>query len=164
MVTPLIAGVILGTALGYSVAPAVVAEAQAEVKVKYTESIQSENLEKWDIPFEINAKDVEDGKLIFEKWCFYCHGVSGDGEGPLAHELDPKPADFTDVNELPERLPNYLFTRISEGGWDESYDSAMPRWMGILSEDEIWKVISYTYYLSGLTNITEGGTVAEQGR
>ena len=35
------------------------------------------------------------GVALFEKYCSSCHGVSGDGRGPLAPFLSPPPRDFT---------------------------------------------------------------------
>ena len=38
---------------------------------------------------------VEKGKLIYFKRCSFCHGLEGDGNGPAADFLDPRPRDFT---------------------------------------------------------------------
>lgn len=38
---------------------------------------------------------VHYGKLAYEKRCVSCHGVKGDGQGPGAVFLEPKPRDFT---------------------------------------------------------------------
>lgn len=35
------------------------------------------------------------GKQVYERYCAGCHGVKGDGKGPAAIFLDPKPRDFT---------------------------------------------------------------------
>lgn len=36
-----------------------------------------------------------EGKDLYDKYCAPCHGEEGDGNGPLAHALYPKPRDFT---------------------------------------------------------------------
>jgi mono/diheme cytochrome c family protein len=41
------------------------------------------------------AQGNEAGKAIYEKNCAQCHGDTGDGKGPGASHLDPKPRDFT---------------------------------------------------------------------
>ena len=38
---------------------------------------------------------VERGKLVYERRCVGCHGVKGDGNGPVATFLDPRPRNFT---------------------------------------------------------------------
>jgi mono/diheme cytochrome c family protein len=35
------------------------------------------------------------GKPVYDKWCAGCHGVEGDGEGPAAAWMLPRPRDFT---------------------------------------------------------------------
>ena len=45
-----------------------------------------------------NMKDpalIEAGKITYFKRCSFCHGLTGNGEGPVAQLIDPKPRDFT---------------------------------------------------------------------
>jgi DMSO reductase family type II enzyme heme b subunit len=93
---------------------------------------------------------VAAGKKIYEKRCYYCHGIKGDGNGPAAPRLDPKPRNFT-RNEYKIRstglgtLPTDedLFRIISSG----IEGTAMPFW-NTLSSGERWQVIYYvkTFY------------------
>ena len=41
------------------------------------------------------SDSIAAGKEIYEKKCYYCHGITGDGNGPAAPRLDPKPRNFT---------------------------------------------------------------------
>ena len=41
------------------------------------------------------AELLKEGKRVYEKYCVGCHGEKGDGKGPAARFLDPKPRDFT---------------------------------------------------------------------
>src|SRR5262249_45893352 len=41
------------------------------------------------------AQDVNAGKAVYERKCLLCHGEKGDGKGPGAEHLLPKPRDFT---------------------------------------------------------------------
>ncbi|MBU6392617.1 MAG: c-type cytochrome, partial [Planctomycetes bacterium] len=34
---------------------------------------------------------VSEGKKVFEKRCWYCHGIEGKGDGPAAKTMFPKP-------------------------------------------------------------------------
>jgi DMSO reductase family type II enzyme heme b subunit len=96
------------------------------------------------------SEAIAAGKDIYEKKCYYCHGITGDGNGPAAPRLDPKPRNFT-RNEYKIRstglgtLPTDedLFRIISSG----VEGSAMPFW-NTLSSEERWQVIYHvkTFY------------------
>ncbi len=90
--------------------------------------------------------DVEAGRAIYEERCWFCHGEEGDGEGPVAPYLWPRPRDFTvgsyklrttQSGELP--LDEDLFRTISLG----VPGTSMPVWESVLSEEERWRVIAY---------------------
>jgi len=42
------------------------------------------------------GSDYELGKTVYEGRCQFCHGIKGNGNGPAAASLNPKPADFND--------------------------------------------------------------------
>ncbi len=42
----------------------------------------------------------------------------------------------------------YIFWRITEGGTMEPFNSAMPPWKDILSEDQRWELVSFIRSLS----------------
>ena len=94
---------------------------------------------------------VASGKVIYFRRCSFCHGLLGDGEGPAAEFLDPRPRDFTlgtykfrttESGELP--TDEDLFRTISRGlsgtGMQAFDDS---RIKSGLSEEERWAVIAY---------------------
>jgi DMSO reductase family type II enzyme heme b subunit len=85
------------------------------------------------------------GKMIYEKRCYYCHGIKGDGNGPVAPRLDPKPRNFirneymirsTELGKLP--TDEDLFRIITSG----VEGTAMPFWSN-LSNEERWQVLYY---------------------
>lgn len=41
------------------------------------------------------AADAEVGKALYQANCTACHGLLGDGKGPAAVALKPKPTDLT---------------------------------------------------------------------
>ena len=96
------------------------------------------------------SEAIAAGKDIYEKKCYYCHGITGNGNGPAAPRLDPKPRNFT-RNEYKIRstglgaLPTDedLFRIISSG----VEGSAMPFWNTLTSEER-WQVIYHvkTFY------------------
>jgi cytochrome c553 len=45
-------------------------------------------------PNSITPQAREEASSIFAERCAVCHGVDGDGAGPAAASMNPKPADF----------------------------------------------------------------------
>jgi mono/diheme cytochrome c family protein len=99
-------------------------------------------------PFSDNDEAIAAGKTIFETRCVACHGLEGKGDGPAAAALTPKPASLADSTMMHDLSEGYLFWRVSEGGLNPPFNSAMPAWKTILSEEEIWQVVSYVRALS----------------
>lgn len=95
---------------------------------------------------------IATGKEIYTVKCAVCHGEKGDGKGPGAANLTPKPGDFTDKKMVAEMAGNYWVWRVSEGGLVEPFKSkksAMPAWKNELSMDDRWAVIVYAHTFSG---------------
>jgi len=92
-------------------------------------------------PFNGQADAAAAGKTIYTENCASCHGDSGKGDGPAGEALDPKPADLTEVaaNDPDDRI-NWI---IHEGGAPAGFSASMTAWKDVLSDDEIWQVITY---------------------
>jgi mono/diheme cytochrome c family protein len=41
-----------------------------------------------------NAGSPDRGKAVYTRYCVACHGERGDGAGPSAPSMTPKPRDF----------------------------------------------------------------------
>jgi mono/diheme cytochrome c family protein len=92
-------------------------------------------------PYNNDTSAVQDGKKLYQSYCISCHGDAGRGDGPAAPSMDPRPQDLTET--VPVLSDAYLFWRITEGGQMEPFNSGMLAWKGILTEEEIWKVVAY---------------------
>jgi cytochrome c553 len=99
-------------------------------------------------PFAGNTEAIAAGAEIFATNCATCHGDTGMGDGPAAVGLDPKPASLADPDMVADLSDGYFFWRISEGGAMEPFNSAMPVWETVLSEDQIWQVVTFIRSLS----------------
>jgi mono/diheme cytochrome c family protein len=98
-------------------------------------------------PFHNDPEAATEGEALYQSNCYSCHGEEARGNGPAAAALEPKPADLgTDQSEFSD---SYLLWRIAEGGMMRPFNSVMPSWKGILSEDQIWKIITYLRTLQG---------------
>lgn len=79
-------------------------------------------------------KDIERGKFLFERTCAACHGVAGDGQGPIvqsgAYSGVPNYAD----RELTVGSVHYVITNGR---------NAMGSYAGQLSPGDRWRVAMY---------------------
>ena len=89
---------------------------------------------------------AERGRALFENACATCHGLRGDGNGPSAGPLDPKPRDFTqgiykwrstESGSLP--LDGDIFRTISRG----VPGTGMVAWGELLSTSDRWDLVEY---------------------
>ncbi len=106
-------------------------------------------------------EDYEAGMRVYYQNCLPCHGDLLDGNGHYAHGLNPLPLAFTDNGTIPQLTESFVFWRIAKGGpglpvEGAPWNSAMPAWEPILSEDEIWAVIIFLYEQTGWTPRTWG--------
>ncbi len=100
------------------------------------------------------ANTIENGKEIYYKNCFFCHGDDLDGKGNFAEAFNPPPPPFRGTDTIAQLPESYVFWRIAKG-WrglpagSRPWDSAMPAFEDFLTEDEIWKSILFIYDYSG---------------
>ena len=100
------------------------------------------------------AENIEQGRMIYYKNCFFCHGDGLRGDGHFAKGFNPPPANFKDPGTIEMLSESFLFWRIAKGGpglpgASTPWDSAMPVWENYLNETEIWQVILYLYHTTG---------------
>ncbi|WP_233578856.1 c-type cytochrome [Tautonia sociabilis] len=94
---------------------------------------------------------LEGGQALYHRHCLHCHGVSGDGQGPTAPFLYPRPRDYrrglykftsTDYGKKPTR--DDLRRTISNG----IDGTSMPAFRAQLEPIEIEQLIDYVIFLS----------------
>ncbi|HEY8154284.1 MAG TPA: cytochrome c [Myxococcota bacterium] len=95
-----------------------------------------------------SAPDAARGKLQFESYCVSCHGPRGEGDGPVAASLDPKPARLGDRAYMSGKTDDYLFGVIKNGGASVGRSPMMAPWGGSLSDAQIRDVIAYVRSLA----------------
>jgi mono/diheme cytochrome c family protein len=77
------------------------------------------------------------GAEIFKNNCVPCHGGQGHGDGPAGAALDPKPKNLAVF--APMVGDDYLYWRINAG----KEGTSMVAWKGVLTEEQIWQVVSF---------------------
>jgi mono/diheme cytochrome c family protein len=79
---------------------------------------------------------LEKGKAAFTMNCVACHGDKGDGAGPAAVALDPKPRSFIADAFKNGDKPEQVFKTVSEG----IQGTPMVAY-GHLSEEDRWGLV-----------------------
>jgi mono/diheme cytochrome c family protein len=84
------------------------------------------------------------GQAIFAERCWGCHGRIGDGKGPNAPEMLPRPRNLMNRSFF-EKLPDSrLFESITYG----IVGTGMPPW-DMLSDDQRWDLVNFVRHLNG---------------
>ena len=83
------------------------------------------------------ADAAVEGKKIYKANCIKCHGTSGQGGGPSAGSLQIELPDFANKEVTAEESDGEWFWKIRTGQFE------MPPFQIILTDDEIWKVITH---------------------
>ncbi|MFO1519110.1 MAG: c-type cytochrome [bacterium] len=87
---------------------------------------------------------VAKGKELFQQNCVTCHGANGQGDGPAASALTPKPRNFTSADGWKNgRAPAQIFKTITEG----IQGSAMASF-STFSIDDRWALVHYVRSLT----------------
>lgn len=93
---------------------------------------------------------IPSGRLNFQIHCVGCHGAIGDGGGPAARYLNPRPRNFrkglfkftsTDAASRPQRRD--LFQTLTRG----LAGSSMPEFR-LVNEEKRWDLVEYVRWLS----------------
>lgn len=110
-------------------------------------------------PFRVEDKEafqryIQEGAKVYFQNCVFCHGDKLDGKGIFAHGFNPPPANFADVGTIAQLQEAFVFWRVSKGGVglpaeSAPWNSAMPVWENMLTEEQRWKVILFLYSYTG---------------
>jgi mono/diheme cytochrome c family protein len=92
--------------------------------------------------------DPARGKPLYATYCASCHGVHGDGDGPVAASLNPKPARHSDGQYMDGLSNAHLFQVIKNGGASVGKSPLMAPWGGTLDDAQIRDVIAYVRTLA----------------
>ena len=87
--------------------------------------------------------DSTKGERVFNNFCVACHGPQGKGDGPLAKDLTPPPANLTS-QDVRQDSDEELLGIIRNG----QPGTAMPPWKASLTEQQILDVLAYVRRLS----------------
>jgi mono/diheme cytochrome c family protein len=85
--------------------------------------------------------DVRRGEKLYMATCITCHGAKGDGKGPRAYFINPKPRNFVDPGIQAAFNRPLIYAAVANG----RTGSEMPAWSKVLSEQEITDVSEFVF-------------------
>ncbi len=126
-------------------------------------------LKKFNIQLSETPSDpvsLENGRFLYMSNCKICHGVAGQGDGPLTSQLDPKPAVLTDPqltgDQFSKPFDNFQIINVGIA------NTAMVGWADQFSEKELWDL---TYFIRTFSNenvklplLVSQGSTADSGK
>ncbi len=92
--------------------------------------------------FELKG-NAEKGKQHYTMMCVSCHGEKGDGNGPAAAALTPKPGDFTSAADAARLTPEWVYKMVKSGGAANGKSPLMVSWAGALDDQGLRDVSAY---------------------
>ena len=113
-------------------------------------AINSGILKKFNIQLSQTPSEpisLENGRILYMNNCKVCHGIQGKGDGPIATQLDPKPAVLADPqltgDDFSKPYDNFQIINVGIA------NTAMVGWADQFSEKELWDV---TYFIRTFSN------------
>jgi cbb3-type cytochrome c oxidase subunit III len=91
-------------------------------------------------PFELEG-DATRGAALYMANCTACHGVTGDGRGPRAYFINPKPRNFLHTSSRASFNRPALFLAVSKG----KLRTEMPAWDKVFDAQQMADVSEYVF-------------------
>ncbi|MEQ1472983.1 MAG: c-type cytochrome [Candidatus Acidiferrum sp.] len=115
-------------------------ESKVATEVKHKMTVGGKDIPN---PMAATAENIADGQEHFGHHCGICHGLDGEASGvPFAGKMSP-PIPSLSSSDVQEYKDGQLKWIIENG----INPSGMPAWKGILSDDEMWKIVTFMRHL-----------------
>jgi len=102
-------------------------------------------------PLPATPQNTAEGQQNFSHYCFVCHGLDGQKTGvPFADATSPSVPSLASM-EVQTYTDGQLYWVIKNGLWL----SGMPASRGILTDEEIWSIVTY------VRNLPPAGSLGE---
>jgi len=90
-----------------------------------------------DNPMQPTPANLTEGAKDYEEHCALCHGGAKAKISPMRDKFNPPAPQL--INRIPHDDDAWLFWITKHG----VRMTGMPAWQGVLSDDEMWKVIAF---------------------
>jgi hypothetical protein len=126
-----------------------------EGEYSYTVHEQNHGADPWASDAIPYMRHVREGGVIYFQYCHFCHGGALDARGIFSNAIRPWPPNFSDPATIAQIQESYVFWRTYSGGQGMPREgfpwaSTMPAYGDDLSPQEIWRVILFMYWFTGL--------------
>jgi mono/diheme cytochrome c family protein len=93
----------------------------------------------WRNPYTVTDQFEEEGKFLYERFCVYCHGAAGDGNGKLveSQKYASAPPNYATVHGKGQLTDGHIYHVITYG------KGVMGSHASQLTPEERWKVVAY---------------------
>jgi mono/diheme cytochrome c family protein len=88
-------------------------------------------------PVEPTPANLIDGAREYEDHCAFCHGGAKSTSSPMRDRFNPPTPQL--IESIPDADDAFLFWITKHG----VRMTGMPAWDGILSDDEMWKIVAF---------------------
>jgi mono/diheme cytochrome c family protein len=95
-------------------------------------------------PVAADAKSVSAGRAAYQKYCRFCHGPEGLGDGPSAPK-GSKPSNLTDKEWDRGSTDGEIFVVLRDGAGPKF---EMKGFKGRMTDQDMWHVVNYVRSLA----------------
>jgi mono/diheme cytochrome c family protein len=88
-------------------------------------------------PAELTAANLTEGAKEYEEHCAFCHGGAKATVSPMRDKLSPPAPQL--IDRIPHDDDAWLFWVTKHG----VRMTGMPSWSGVMSDEEMWKVVAF---------------------
>jgi thiosulfate dehydrogenase len=88
-------------------------------------------------PTKLTPENLIEGAKEYEEHCAFCHGGAKAKISPMQNKFNPPAPQL--INRIPHDPDNWLFWVTKHG----VRMTGMPSWDGVMTDEEMWKVIAF---------------------
>ena len=108
----------------------------------------TEEVQKKPPPNPLTIKELPEfrvtkGEVLYSRYCSFCHGESGGGDGLNAYSIPIKPLNFNDQDVMTQKSDTELEKVILSGGVSQGLSKYMPAFGKTLSTRQVKHLVSF---------------------
>jgi mono/diheme cytochrome c family protein len=107
------------------------------------EEAQKEQLKTPLLIRELPEFRITKGKVLYTRYCSFCHGDAGGGDGLNSYSMPVKPRSFNNQDMMTQKTAEELEKVILSGGASQRLSGYMPAFSNTLSNLEAGHLVKY---------------------
>jgi mono/diheme cytochrome c family protein len=113
------------------------------VKYGMTEEVHNAPPQKPLTIKELPEFRITKGEVLYNRYCSFCHGESGAGDGLNAYSMPVKPRNFNDQKVMAQKSDIEVEKVILSGGASQGLSKYMPAFGKTLSPGQVKHLVSF---------------------